>query len=135
MTLASSSRRAVATSRASVVVVDRSPTGRERRDPLDPQDLVLVDVADPGQRPLVEEGLGDRHRGASWVAQPADGLGGVEVGREQVRPERPSDGWSASARCSRSSTTGASKQTATAPGTSMTSRARAGGRRQRSPGR
>ena len=47
----------------------------------------------------------------------------------------PSDGWSASARVSKSSTTGASKQTATAPGTSSTSRARAGGRRQRSPGR
>ena len=132
--LARRSRRAVATRRASGLVVEGADRG-ERRDALGPQRLVLPDVADPGQRALVEQRLADRHPGARRIAQPAQRLVGVEVGREQVRPEPPERRVEASARTSRSSTTGASKQTATAPGTSMTSRARPGGRRQRSPGR
>ena len=68
------------------------------------------------------------------------------AGGGEPRPHRTRDrggrgpsaramGWTAAARVSNSSTTGASKQTATAPGTSRTSRARAAGRFQGSPGR
>ena len=70
---ASRSRRAVATSRARVASAS-SPTRRPRVDPLDEQHLALVDVADPGQRPLVEQGLGDRRRRPGRVAQPAERL-------------------------------------------------------------
>ena len=67
-------------------VVDLRDRG-ERRDALDPQELVLVDVADAGQRPLVEQRLGDRESRPRWIAQPSDRFVGVELGREQVRPE------------------------------------------------
>ena len=65
---------------------------------------------------------------------PGTGPGGGARPRRRRRGPRAgpgraatSAGCSASARCSNSSTIGASKQTATDPGTSMTSRARAGG--------
>ena len=67
-------------------VVERPDAG-ERGDALDPEDLVLVDVADAGERPLVEERDADLQLGARRVAQPAMHLGGIEVGRQQVRPE------------------------------------------------
>jgi hypothetical protein len=57
------------------------------------------------------------------------------VGDSRSGPRPTSAGWSDSVRCSKSSTTGASKQTATDPGTSSTSRARDSGMRHRSPGR
>ena len=117
-----------------VQLADRRP----RVDPLDEQDLALVDVADAGQRPLVDERLADRPTGTRWLAQPADRLdapAGSKSGPSRSGPSRARAGWCASARISNSSTTGASKQTATAPGTSRTSRARPAGRRQRSPGR
>ena len=59
----------------------------ERVDRLDEQDLALVDVADAGDRPLVEDRLADLGLGARLVLEAADRLRQVEVVVEQVRPE------------------------------------------------
>ncbi len=69
----------------------RRADARERIRPFDEQRLVPPDVADPGERSLVEEGLGDRHRGPGGIAEAAERLvGGLVVeGRiQEVRPER-----------------------------------------------
>ena len=120
--LASSSRRAVATSRASVAS-SRSATGangetarstaprscRRCRCRPAPRWSTSASATDILAR------AGSRSRRSASAPS--------NSGARRSGPSRPSDGWSASARCSRSSTTGASKQTATAPGTSRTSRA------------
>ena len=67
-------------------VVERAH-GRERRHALDPQDLVLVDVADAGERALVHQGDADLHAGPGRVAQPSTRLGAIERRIEEVRAE------------------------------------------------
>ena len=52
-----------------------------------PQHQVLDLVADPGERPLVEQRLGDRQVVARRVAEPAHRLVDVDRVGEQVRPE------------------------------------------------
>ena len=115
------SRRAGAASRPAT-----SPDRHERGDPLDQQQLALVDVADPGQRTLVEERLA-----RSAVAARA----GSRSRRGSPRRRRsPARGGRARAR---RATGGAPRRAARAarrparrsrrrprPGTSMTSRAR-----------
>jgi hypothetical protein len=49
-------------------------------------DLVLVDVADAGQRPLVEQRLADAERAA--LPHPVNRRPSVEVVGEQIRPQR-----------------------------------------------
>ena len=71
------------------LVIERRHLG-EGRHPLDEEDLALVDVADPGERPLVGQRLGDRAMRAARVAQTTDGLVGIEAGRRGGRdPVRP----------------------------------------------
>ncbi len=65
----------------------RGPRPDERRDALDPQHLVLADVADARERSLVEQRLRDRESGSRRVAEPAHRLAGIEFGCQQVRPE------------------------------------------------
>ena len=60
---------------------------RERVDPLGEQRLVAPDVADAGERPLVEQRGADREVAAFRGAESADGLRSVEVGRQEVRAE------------------------------------------------
>ena len=64
-------------------IVERSD-GHERGDALDPEDLVLVDVADPGQRPLVQQRHRDLEVGALRCPESLVRLGGVEIGRDQI---------------------------------------------------
>ena len=87
--LASRSRRAVATSRDERRVGQLADAG-PRVDPLDEQDLALVDVADPGQRPLVEQRLADRPspaRAGSRSRRSASAAAGLEV-RRRAGPGR-----------------------------------------------
>ncbi len=109
---------------------------RERVDPLDEQHLALVHVADPGEGPLVEQRLGDRQAGPGGLPEAAKRLLAVEAVRGGVRPER---------RERRVEPLGAGLEQLDDGGveadrdgrraTSRTRTARAGGRRQRSPGR
>ena len=129
------SRRAVTTSRSRTCVVERADR-RERIDALDEQRLVLVDVADAGERPLVEQRLADAARRALGRPKAAERLGLVEVVGEDVGTEGGEDRMQRlDPRVSNSSTAAGSKQTATAFGTSRTRCARDGARRHRSPGR
>ena len=110
--------------------------GQERIDPLDEAQLAAVHVAEAGERRAGPAGppppacraarmlRADSRRYRRRASAPA-GPGPA--------PRAPG-GWPARG-VSSSSTTGASKQTATASGTSMTHTARAGLRRHRSPGR
>ena len=60
---------------------------RERADPLQEQDLALVDVADAGHDRLIQQRIRDVQVGGS--AQAGERFGRVEIRREQVRPEAP----------------------------------------------
>src|SRR5262249_48140966 len=57
----------------------------ERADLLEEQDLALVDVADAGHRPLVEEDVADLGAGALGGPDSAMGLRRIELRVEEVR--------------------------------------------------
>ena len=69
-------------------VVERADR-EERGHSFDEQRLGLVDIADPGERALVEERFTDRHPGERGIAQPPERLGPVENRCQKVRPEAP----------------------------------------------
>jgi len=104
-------------------------------NPLDEQDLAPVDVADAGHGALVQQRFADGRCTAARLAQPLQRGRGIEAVGEEVGSEARQDGMQVRDRVSKSSTIGASKQTATAPSTSRTRAARAAGRSHRSPGR